>query len=60
MGFIGGFFMILYGALFIYLGAAQMVFSAMPHEQGMKAAEIHGRWVRENVFHLPPSKIDRE
>ena len=53
-----GLFFMLLGAFFLWMGAIQTIGSMMPKEAGLKMAEAHGAWIRENVFKLPP--IDKE
>lgn len=51
-----GIFFILMGSFIVWMGAFQLIGSMLPHDFAMKVAEIHGGWVRENIFHLPPLK----
>lgn len=53
---ITGFFWVIVGVIFIYLGSFQIIGAMLPHDYAIKFAEVHGAWVRENVFHLPPHK----
>lgn len=49
-----GLFFMMVGAFFLWMGAIQTIGSMMPKEAGLKMAEAHGAWVRENVLKLPP------
>lgn len=51
-----GFLYIMLGSFFIWMGALQLIGAMLPHDFAMKMAEQHGAWVRENIFHLPPTK----
>ena len=56
MQIIGAFFNVIVGAFFIWLGAFQLITAMLPHDFAMKVAVMHGEWMRENVFNLPPAK----
>lgn len=53
MQILTGFLYVLFGVVWIYLGAFQIIANMVPHDVGMKFAEQHGAWMREHVFHLP-------
>ncbi len=52
---IAGFLYIVIGVFFVWAGSLQLICSMAPHDVGMKFAEAHGAWIRENVFNLPPT-----
>ena len=54
MDILRGLFFIIFGVLWIWMGSVQFILGMMPHDIGMKAAEAHGAWVRENILKLPP------
>ncbi len=56
MTLISGLFYIMIGVFFIWLGSFQIITSMLPHDFAINVAETHGKWVRENVFKLPPIK----
>jgi hypothetical protein len=56
MQILSGFIYIFIGVFWIWLGAFQVIVNMAPTEIGVKFAEAHGAWVRENVFKLPPAK----
>jgi hypothetical protein len=58
MVFIQGFIYIVFGVVFIWMGAFLIITAMLPKEFAMTVAEKHGTWIRENVFNLPESDID--
>ena len=55
MQILSGFLYVVAGVFLIWLGSFQIIASMLPHDIGMKVAEYHGAWMREHVFHLPPT-----
>ena len=49
-----GFFNVLLGAFFVWMGAFQLITAMLPDDVAINVAGEHGRWMRENVFRLPP------
>lgn len=56
MGIVVGFLWVVFGVFCIWCGSFQIITGMLPHDFAMKVAEIHGAWVRENVFRLPAIK----
>lgn len=54
MIFIKAVILISIGAFLLWIGAFMLITAMLPHDIAMKTAEEHGKWWRENVFHLPP------
>lgn len=52
---IWGFLNLVMGALFLWMGAFQLITAMLPHDFAMTVAEKHGAWCREHIFNLPPT-----
>lgn len=55
MQILAGFLYIFIGVFCMWLGSFQIITNMVPKEIGIKFAEAHGSWMRENVFKLPPA-----
>jgi hypothetical protein len=53
--FIRAIFFLCVGSFFVWAGAFSLIGSMLPHDKAIEMAEAHGKWCRENLFHLPPT-----
>lgn len=56
---IKGFAFVFLGVFFVYIGSFQIIMNMLPHDLAMRVSEIHGKWVRQNVLHLPDIKEEK-
>ncbi len=56
---IGGFLSILTGSLLIYFGALSMAAALLPSDFAREVGRVHGKWMRESVLNLPPTKDEK-